>query len=46
MKNIIKILIIGISAMSYAQEKDSLTIKVSGFLETYMRMILAVQQRI
>ncbi len=26
---------IGFSAMSFAQEKDSLTIKVSGFLETY-----------
>ncbi|HBD26006.1 outer membrane beta-barrel protein [Flavobacterium sp.] len=35
MKNIIKILIICISAMSFAQEKDSLKIKFSGFLETY-----------
>ena len=35
MKNIIKILIICISAISFAQEKDSLKIKVTGFLETY-----------
>ncbi len=35
MKNKINILVICFSVMSFAQEKDSLKIKISGFIETY-----------